>query len=141
MNAKQFVDTNILIYAHDATTGRKHERASAVVGELWRTRSGVISTQVLQELAVNLRKKVAHPPDDATVRELLTDYLAWEVVVNDGGAILEALDLQARYKLSFWDALIVQAANASGAEVLLSEDLAGGQVYGEVQVVNPFAEL
>ena len=138
MSARQFVDTNILIYAHDETTGRKHEVASAVVAELWRARAGVVSTQVLQELAVNLRKKVAHPPDDATVRELITDYLAWEVVVNDGRAILEALDMQARYKLSFWDALIVQAATASGAAFLLSEDLAEGQTYGDVKVVNPF---
>ena len=138
MSARQFVDTNILIYAHDAAAGARHERASALVAELWRTRAGVISTQVLQELAVNLRKKVAHPPDERALRELLTDYLAWEVVVNDGPSILEALDLQARYRLSFWDALIVQAANAAGAAVLLSEDLAAGQVYGEVTVINPF---
>lgn len=67
----------------------------------------------------------------------MADYLSWQVVVNSGESILEALDIEARYQLSFWDALVVQAAQASGAEVLYSEDLPDGQTYGSVQVINP----
>ena len=68
----------------------------------------------------------------------MSEYLVWQVVVNGGDSILEALDLEARYQLSFWDALVVQAANASGATILYSEDLSDGQHYGGLRVSNPF---
>jgi len=138
MSARFFVDTNILLYAHDVVAGDKHERARSLVEELWDTRAGVVSTQVLQELAVNLRKKARKPLGARATRELVSDYLAWQVEVNDGDSILEALDIEARYQVSFWDALIIQAANASGAEILYSEDLSDGQHYGTTRVVNPF---
>jgi predicted nucleic acid-binding protein len=137
MSDRYFVDTNVLMYAHDNSAGEKHERAKALVEELWRERKGVVSTQVLQELAVNLRRKAARPLDAKTTREIVADYLTWQVVVNGGESILEALDLEARFQISFWDALIVQAAQASGAEILYSEDLSDGQTYGTVRVINP----
>jgi predicted nucleic acid-binding protein len=137
MSDRYFVDTNILMYAHDASAGPKHERAKALVEELWRDRNGVVSTQVLQELAVNLRRKAARPIDAKATRDIVADYLTWQVVVNSGESILDALDLEARYRISFWDALVLHAANASGAEVLYSEDLSDGQTYGSVRVVNP----
>jgi predicted nucleic acid-binding protein len=137
MSDKYFVDTNILMYAHDASAGVKHERAKALVEELWRDRNGVVSTQVLQELAVNLRRKAARPIDAKATRDIVADYLTWQVVVNSGESILDALDLEARYRISFWDALVLHAADASGAEILYSEDLSDGQTYGAVRVVNP----
>lgn len=137
MSDKCFVDTNILMYAHDAAAGAKHERAKALVEELWRERTGVVSTQVLQELTVNLRRKAGKPLDPAATREVIVDYLTWQVVVNSGESILQALDLEQRYRISFWDALIVHAVEASGASVLYSEDLSNGQRYGGVEVVNP----
>jgi predicted nucleic acid-binding protein len=137
MSARYFVDTNILMYAHDSAAGRKHERARALVERLWEDRSGVVSTQVLQELAVNLRKKARKPLDGRATRDVVSDYLTWHVVVNSGESILEALEFEGRYKVSFWDALIIQAAHAAGAAVLYSEDLSSGQSYGHVQVVNP----
>jgi predicted nucleic acid-binding protein len=138
MSDRHFVDTNILMYAHDAAAGEKHQQAKALVENLWQTRSGVVSTQVLQELAVNLRRKAKKPLDARTTREVVSDYLAWHVVVNDGDSILEALDFEARHRISFWDALLIQAANTSGAEILYSEDLSDGHRYGAVRVVNPF---
>ena len=140
MSDKYFVDTNILMYAHDRGAGDKHEKARALVETLWHDRSGVVSTQVLQELAVNLRKKARKPLDTAATREIIDDYLTWQVVVNGGDAILDAFDIEKRYQISFWDALIVQAAQSSGAEVLYTEDLADRQQYGSVRAVNPFAE-
>jgi len=137
MSARYFVDTNILVYAHDVSAGVKHGRARALVEDLWRSRSGVVSTQVLQELSVNVRKKAAHPLDLRATRDLVSDYLAWHVVVNDGNAVLAALDLEDRYKVSFWDALVIHAAQAAGVELLYSEDLSDGQRYGDVRVVNP----
>jgi predicted nucleic acid-binding protein len=137
MSDRCFVDTNILVYAHDTSAGAKHERARTLVEELWHTRSGVVSTQVLQELCVNLRRKVGTPLRTKAIRELIADYLSWHVVVNGEQSILEALDLEERHRISFWDALIVQAAQTSGAGILYSEGLSHAQVYGTVRVVNP----
>jgi predicted nucleic acid-binding protein len=137
MSVKCFVDTNILMYAHDKAAGAKHERARELVEALWRDRTGVISTQVLQELVVNLRRRVGRPLNAKAIREIVADYLTWQVVVNGGDSILEALDFEARFHISFWDALIVQAAHSSGADVLYSEDLSDGQKYGAVRVINP----
>jgi predicted nucleic acid-binding protein len=137
MSDKYFLDTNILIYAHDRHAGLKHERALRVVEKLWVSGQGVLSTQVLQELCVNLRRKIARPLPMEEVRRLIQDYLSWEIVVNTSDAIIEALDIEARYKTSFWDALILQAAESCDATILYSEDLATGQKYGSVRVVNP----
>lgn len=138
MSDRYFVDTNVLVYAHDTSAGAKHENARTLVEDLWRSRSGVVSTQVLQELCVNLRRKAGRPLDLRATRELITDYLSWQVVVNDEKAILEALELEERFRISFWDALIIQAANTSGAAILYSEDLSDRQMYGSVRAVNPF---
>ncbi len=137
MPDKYFVDTNILIYAHDRSTGIKHVRARALIEGLWTTGQGVLSTQVLQELCVNLRRKTARPPSFDEIRRLIHDYLSWEIVVTSPPAVVQALEIEARYKTSFWDALILQAAEQSGASVLYSEDLASGQKYGTIRVVNP----
>src|ERR1700676_1396075 len=137
MAEKYFVDTNILIYAHYRSTGIKHERARQLIERLWTSGEGVLSTQVLQELCVNLRRKVAKPVPVDELRGLIRDYLSWEIVVNTPEAVLRAFEIEVRYKTSFWDALILQAAEQSGAAVLYSVDLAGKQSYGAVRVVNP----
>ena len=139
MSDRYFVDTNILMYAHDTAAGVKHDRARALVEELWRERSGVVSTQVLQELCVNLQRKTARPLDSRATRGIAEDYLTWHVVVNDGNSILAALELQERYQISFWDALVIHAAQTAGVATLYSEDLSDGQQYGGVQVRNPLA--
>lgn len=135
--AKYFVDTNILIYAHDREAGLKHERARALIEHLWTTGQGALSTQVLQELCVNLRRRVAHPLPSDEIAKLIEDYLSWEVVINTPQAIVAALENEERYKISYWDALILQAAENCGAAVIYSEDLSHGQRYGAVEVVNP----
>jgi predicted nucleic acid-binding protein len=140
MADKYFVDTNILIYAHDRTMGGKHERAWRIVYDLWTSGQGVLSTQVLQELCVNLRRKLARPLSMDEIRHLVRDYMSWEIVVNTPEAIIQALDIEVRYKISFWDALILQAAEQSGATILYSEDLAAKQNYGTVRVLNPLVE-
>jgi len=91
----------------------------------------------LQEVCVNLRRKAARPPSADELRSLIHDYMSWEIVVNTPEAVIQALEIEARYKTSFWDALILQAAEQAGATVLYSEDLADKQNYGTVRVVNP----
>jgi predicted nucleic acid-binding protein len=140
MNVKYFVDTNILVYAHDHSAGTKHSRAQKVAQELWETGSGVISTQVLQELYIALRRKVMSPLPAAETEKILRDYFAWEIVVNTKEAAIRAIFFETRYKVSFWDGLILQAAQIAGATTLYSEDLSHGQAYGSVRVVNPFLD-
>ncbi|MGA7854467.1 MAG: PIN domain-containing protein [Candidatus Acidiferrales bacterium] len=140
MNDKAFVDTNILMYAHDRAAGVKHERARALVEDLWTSGGGVLSTQVLQELCVNLRRKTAHPLSIEETMQLLQDYMSWDIVTNTAESVMEALAIERRFNISFWDALIIQAAGSSGASVLYSEDLADGQKYGALRVVNPFSD-
>jgi predicted nucleic acid-binding protein len=111
MSDKSFVDTNILVYANERAEGTKHELARELVENLWKTGSGAISTQVLQELCVSLRRKAARPASIEETQRLIEDYMAWHVVVNTAGV--------------------------SGAEILYSEDLSHGQSYGSVRVVNP----
>ena len=139
MAEKYFVDTSILIYAHDRSAGLKHERARELIERLWTNRQGVLSTQVLQELCVNLRRKVAKPVALDELRALVRDYLSWEIVVNTPESVVQALEIEVRYQISFWDALILNAAEQCGARALYSEDLAAKQIYGTVQVVNPLA--
>jgi len=137
MSDRFFVDTNILLYAHDSGTGIKHERARDLMDRLWSLRQGVLSTQVLQEFAISLRRKISPPLSTRETREWITQYMRWEVVVNTSRSILNALEIEERYQISFWDALIVQAAESAGAETLYTEDLSDGQSYGTVRVVNP----
>lgn len=140
MSDKYFVDTNILIYAHDPAMGFKHKRALELIEELWHSGQGVLSTQVLQEFCFNLGRKATRPLPLAKVRLLVRNYSTWEVVTNTSASILKALEIETRYRISFWDALIVQAAEEASASILYSEDLAARQFYGSIQVVNPLLD-
>ena len=137
MSDKAFVDTNILVHAHDSASGTKRDRARGLLESLWNTGGAVLSTQVLQELCINLRRKTARPLSVEETSALIEDYLNWEIVVNTPESVIQALAIETRYQISFWDALIVHTAEHSGAAILYSEDLSDGQVYGSVRVVNP----
>ena len=140
MSARYYVDTNLLLYAHTAGRGEKERKARALIEGLWQDRSGVVSTQVLQEFYVNVCRKVERPLRPGEAKRLVGSYMSWQVIVNDGDSILQAFEIERRYRLSFWDALIVQAANRAAARALYSEDLSHGQVYGTVPVINPFLD-
>ncbi len=137
MSDKYFVDTNILVYAHDRSAGAKHLRAQELIKQIWEAGNAVLSIQVLQELCISLRRNARNPMKLEEIRQLIRDYSTWQVVINTPESVVRALDLEARYKTSFWDALILQAAEEAGATVHYSEDLARGQRYGGVKVVNP----
>lgn len=133
-----FVDTNVLVYAEDGAAGRKQELAKRLVIDLWNERDGVLSVQVLQELYVTLTRKVGRPLAAAKALAIIEEYLAWVVVENTTGLLVDAVRLQERSRISFWDALVVQAAVEAGCDRLYSEDLNAGQRFGSVLVVNPF---
>jgi len=135
---KIFVDTNILIYAYDISAADKHITAVRILSELWDSRRGVLSTQVLQEFFVSATRKIPKPINEHDATNIVRDFLRWELVVNDGDSILEAASLVSRYHFSFWDCLIIQAALKSGCNILLSEDLSDSQVIESLQIRNPF---
>jgi predicted nucleic acid-binding protein len=136
MSAKCFVDTNILFYAQDKSAGQKHERAAIIVADLWQSAAGVLSTQVLQEFCVAVRR-VDRNRTIEDLRQWVERYSEWEIVVNTSESIRAALNLESRYQISFWDALIIRAAQVGRADILYTEDLNDGQVFGSVRVVNP----
>ena len=133
-----FLDTNVLVYAHDRSAGEKHEIARDTLLDLWESGKGILSTQVLQEFFTCVTRKITKPVGSASARQIIEDLLKWTVIVNDGDSILAAIDFFNRYKLSFWDSMIVQAAVRGGADVLLSEDLSDGQTIHGVRISNPF---
>jgi predicted nucleic acid-binding protein len=135
---RTFVDTNVLLYAHDPSAARKHDQASHRLARLWHTGSGVLSTQVLQEFYVNATRKVAVPLSPVEARLVVSTYAAWPVHRPGPEHILSASELQERHQLSFGDALILVSAGSLGATRLLTEDLQHGQVIGGVRVDNPF---
>jgi predicted nucleic acid-binding protein len=136
---KVFVDSNILIYAHDLDAGPKRTVAAALLQDLWATRLGVLSTQVLQEFYVNVTRKIRSPLSPAAAREIVRVYSAWQVEVLEPDMILRASEIAEHHKLSFWDALIVTAALQGHAAKILSEDLNPGQRIEGVLIENPFA--
>jgi predicted nucleic acid-binding protein len=136
MNARRFLDTNILLYAYDLDAPEKRVIALRYVKEGWAAYGeSAISVQVLQEMHVNLCKRGVSRSDAALI---VRDFTNWPVVDNTLEILQAALDVQARWKLSLWDSLIITAASASGATELISEDLNHGQDYGGVRVINPF---
>ena len=135
-----FVDTNILVYAHDADAGRKHDVASALVRQLWDARDGVLSTQVLQEFYVTVTRKIPKPISRKDARDLLQTYTAWRVIGVEPADVLAASDYEERFRLSFWDALILMSALKANADRLVSEDLHAGQRIRGLQITNPFKE-
>lgn len=133
-----FVDTNILIYAHDREQGQRHVTARAVIENLWESGDGVLSTQVLQELYVNLSRKLRKPMTRRRARAVVERYAAWPVQVIGPADILAASELEQRHTLAFWDALLVVAAQRLGATRLLTEDMQHGRTIGGVRIESPF---
>jgi predicted nucleic acid-binding protein len=134
-----FVDSNILIYAHDADAGPKRDRAVKSLRELWESGSGRMSVQVLQEFYVNVTRKLATPVAISTAREVVSSYGAWVREPTTAGTVTRAIDIAALAQIQFWDALIVAAAEQADASRLYSEDLNPGQTIAGVKIVNPLS--
>jgi predicted nucleic acid-binding protein len=134
----QFVDTNILIYAHDRSAGDKHTRARDLIRALWQSDEGCLSIQVLQEFYVNVTQKVTKPLTPTVAAQIIADLSVWQIHRPGVEDILDAIRLQGRYQISFWDAMIVSSAIQLGCQTVWSEDLNPGQVYDSVTVTSPF---
>jgi predicted nucleic acid-binding protein len=134
----QFVDTSILIYAHDGSAGDKHTRARDLFRALWQSGHGCLSVQVLQEFYVNVTQKVAKPLAPDAAAQIIADLSVWQIHRPGAEDVLDAIRLQDRYQVSFWDAMIIASAVQLGCQTIWSEDLNPGQLYDTVTVASPF---
>jgi predicted nucleic acid-binding protein len=135
----EFLDTNILVYAHDSSAGSKRQRAAELVTSLGREQRAIVSVQVLMEFVVTVTRKIPKPISLTTAAEIVDDLATWEVYRPDARAVGEAVRMAGRYRISLWDAMIVHAAIAMEASVLWTEDLSHNQVFDGVKVKNPFS--
>lgn len=136
--AYQFIDTNILVYAHDTSAAAKHDMAKSLLQSLWTSRMGCLSIQVLQEFFLAITQKVPKPLPVSGASQIISDLAVWRVHSPTAEDVLQAVELQSLYQISFWDAMIIQSARQLGCRTLWSEDLNAGQIYYAVQVQKPF---
>jgi len=138
MTARAFVDSNILIYAYDTAAGSRHAQAVDRLKDLWRMRTGCLSTQVLQEFYVTITRKIPAPAPAAVAREAVRRYAAWVRHPLTPDTVLRASEMSEAWQVSFWDGLILAAAEQDDATELITEDLNHGQVIAGIRIVNPF---
>jgi predicted nucleic acid-binding protein len=138
MNDRTFVDTNVLVYAHDQKEGTKQLAAKQILRALRQKRSGVVSMQVLQEFYSTVTRKLAPPLPKDEARAIVEDFSYW-CVETTPAEIKQAFLIEDAARIGFWDALIVAAALKAGATKIFSEDLNPGQTIAGIQIVNPFA--
>ena len=132
----EFVDTNILVYAHDGGAGRKHERSMELIARLFEEGAGAISVQVLAEFyAVSTRKSGM---TSAEAEEVMADLGGWAIHRPGHADLMRAAGLHRRHKIGWWDALILNSATELGCSVLWTEDFSNGRRYGSITVRNPF---
>ncbi|MCC6130903.1 MAG: PIN domain-containing protein [Acidobacteria bacterium] len=136
---RQFLDTNVLVYAFDVSAGAKRSRAKELIASLAESREASTSLQVLQEFFVTITRKVPAPLPIEEARVLVDQLSHWHLHCPDRTDLLSAIDLSTRFRLSFWDSLVLQSARRLHCETLWTEDLQDGQVLENVTVRNPFA--
>ena len=135
---RQFVDTNVLVYAHDTGAKAKTARAQELLSALWQSGAGCVSIQVLQEFYVTTTGKLAHRLDPESAALRVEAYSRWPLHSPDRDDLLAAIAIAKRHRLSLWDAMILRSASRLGCRVLWTEDLKDGAVLEGIRVRNPF---
>lgn len=134
----EFVDSNVVLYAHDVSADDKYEIAQELLRRLTEQKIGAASIQVLQEFYVNARRKLRVPISAYRAQHQLRSLSTWSIHEPTTRDVQAAAELAETAQLTFWDAMIVTSAAALGCKVLWSEDLNHGQVIGGVEIRNPF---
>src|SRR5260370_15716412 len=132
----EFIDTNVLVYAHDGGAGRRHDRSVDLLRRLFEEANGSISVQVLSEFYSVATKRLSMKSEEA--EEIISDLSGWIIHRPGHADVLRAIRLLRRYKISWWDAMVINSAVELGCSILWSEDLTDGQRYGTVTVRSPF---
>ena len=138
MTAAVFVDTNVFVYARDTRDVRKQTRATSWLEHLWQRQLGRTSVQVLVEYYATVTRKLVPGLPPVVAWEDVSHLFAWRPQEGDESLLRRGREIELRYRLSWWDSLIVAAAQLQGCALLLSEDLQDGADYGGVTVRNPF---
>ena len=138
MTAKVFVDTNVLVYRRDASEPHKQEQAMAWMAHLWSTKTGKLSYQVLQEFYITVTAKLQPGLNPEDARKDIRSLLIWHPIVVNDRVLENAWIIQDRFQISWWDALVVSAAQLADCRYLLTEDLQEDQEFGSLRVANPF---
>jgi predicted nucleic acid-binding protein len=133
-----FLDTNILVYAYDKDEKTKHDKAKDILIECWNNRSGSLSTQIFQEFYVTVTRKLPIKLSAHEARETIKDLLSWPVYQITPTDVVAASELEEKYGYSFWDSLVIKAAQATGATILYSEDMQDGHQIDGLKIINPF---
>ena len=133
-----FVDTNVLVYSRDAAETVKQPRATSWREALWHARAGRLSAQVLNEYYITLTRKLVPALKRDEVRRQVLDLALWQPVPMSAQLLKRSWGIEDRFKISFWDSLIVAAAQTAGCLYLLTEDLAAGADFDGVTIVDPF---
>jgi len=136
--AFEFLDTNILVYAHDQSASEKRKISQELIRRLWDTGNGCLSVQILQEFFVAVTRKVVNRMNLDEAESIVRNLSFWKVHTPSTKDVLGAIEIERHYQISFWDAMVIQCASQSGCSILWSEDLNAGQVYKGVLVKNPF---
>jgi predicted nucleic acid-binding protein len=136
MTVRPFIDTNILVYAHDEDEPHKREIALAWLDD--HADELVVSSQVLAEFYVTVTRKLARPMQPAAAAEQVDELTNATVVVVDGELVRSAARLSQTHEMSLWDAMIVRAAVRGGCDHVVTEDLTHGAVVDGVRILNPF---
>ena len=134
--SKIFIDTNILVYTLDQKNIDKRDMARKIVKKVVESHQPVISTQVIKEFYVVASNKLKADP--IVVKNIIHNFHNMEIVNNDLDLIEQAIDISILSQLSFWDSLIIAAAEKANCEYVLSEDLNSGQNYRGIKLLNPF---
>jgi len=132
----EFVDTNVLLYAYEGGAVRKQRISIELIDRLWEEREGILSIQVLSEFYSNATRKLRMPA--ASAEEVVRDFSAWRLHRPDHDSILSAIRLEQRYKLAWYDAMILNSAMESGCSILWTEDFQDGQQFGDLVIRNPY---
>jgi len=135
MAAKVFIDTNLLVYSMDNSEPQKKKKCREALRRVKDKYRGVLSTQVMQEFFVAATKKLG--VDALQVKNIVRQFENFEVVTISPGLIYEAIDCSILNQLSFWDSLIVVAAESAKCNEIWTEDLNAGQIIKGIRIVNP----
>jgi predicted nucleic acid-binding protein len=138
MGDKVFVDTNVLVYAWDSAEPEKQKQALAWMAYLWKERTGRLSYQVLTEFYITVTQQLDPGMEPERARRNVRLFFPWHPVQIDARACETAWQVQDRYRLSWWDALIVSAARSASCPYLLTEDLGSGEEFLDIKIINPF---
>ena len=133
-----FIDTNVLVYAFDADAGEKFTKAQSILKKCWDSQTGAVSTQVLQEFYVTITSKLTNKVEKQCARNIVQSFKAWPLHCITPDNIIEASEFEEKNKFSFWDSLIVVAAQKIGANIIYSEDMQDGRQLGNLTIINPF---